>query len=208
MLSRSLFLRRVSRYLHHTASSTTTLPSRFSDQNNKPCSATMRHEMNFAMMARAIFLSHCGVRVMRVAQQVHNTVTEDTTHKWELKTKGKLRSTSAHCATARRTAHEVRGSHDTDKQVSTGTCHVTENRQILYSAWFSKHTTHLRIHTSACLKLSNFLNTDRMRKPDCPTAVHMKPFSTSVFNNSHSFRATQILRQGPVHSTLWKTSIF
>ena len=80
----------------------------------------------------------------------------DTTHNWELKTKGKLRSTSAHCAncaTARRTAHEVRRSRDTDKPVS------------------------------------------------------------SVFNNSHrdvssSFRATQILRQGPVHSTLWNTSVF
>ena len=41
---------------------------------------------------------------------------------------------------------------------------VTANRQILYPAWFSKHTTRLRIHTCACLKLSNFLNTDRMRK--------------------------------------------
>ena len=92
----------------------------------------------------------------------------NATHKWELKTKGKLRSTSAPCAnyaTARRTAHEVRRTRDTDKQVSTGTCHVTENRQILHSAWFSKHTTRLRIHTCACLKHSNFLNTDRMRKP-------------------------------------------
>ena len=130
----------------------------------------------------------------------------DTTHNWELKTKGKLRSTSAHCAncaTARGTAHEVRRSRDTDKQVSTGTCHVTENRQIFHSAWFSKHTTRLRIHTCACLKHSNFFNTDRMRKPpDCPTAIHMKPFSTSVFNNSDrdvssNFQATQILRQDP-----------
>ena len=92
----------------------------------------------------------------------------DTTHKWELNTEGTLRSSSAHCAncaTARRTAHEVRRSRDTDKQVSTGACHGTENRQILHSAWFSKHTTSLRIHTCACLKQSNFLNTDRMRKP-------------------------------------------
>ena len=41
----------------------------------------------------------------------------------------------------------------------------------------------------------------------------MKPFSTSVFNNSNrdvssSFRATQILRQGSVHSPLWNTSVF
>ena len=105
---------------------------------------------------------------MCVTQQVHYTVTEILTHNWELKTKGKLRSTSAHCAdcaTTRRTAHEVRRSRDTDIQVSTGTCHVTENRQILHSAWFSKHTTRQRIHTCAYLKHSNFLNTDRMRKP-------------------------------------------
>ena len=92
----------------------------------------------------------------------------DTTHNWELKTKGKLRSTSAHCvncATARRTAHEVRRSRDTHKPVSTGACHGAENRQILHSAWFSKHTTRLRINTCACLKHSNFLNNDRMRKP-------------------------------------------
>ena len=87
------------------------------------------------------------------------------------------------------------------------------NRHILHSAWFSKHTTRLPVHTSACLKHSNFLNTDRMRKRDGPTAVHMKPSSTSVFNNSErdvssSFRATQILRQGPVHPTLWNTSVF
>ena len=92
----------------------------------------------------------------------------DTTHNWELKTEGKLRSTSGHCAncaTAGRTAHEVRRSRDTDKQVSTGACHGTENRQILHSAWFSKHTTRLRIHTCACLKHSNFLNPDRRGKP-------------------------------------------
>ena len=38
----------------------------------------------------------------------------------KLKAEGKLRSTSAHCAnraTARRTAHEVRRSRDTDKPV-------------------------------------------------------------------------------------------
>ena len=93
----------------------------------------------------------------------------DTTHNsGTRKTEGKLRSTSAHCAncaTTRRTAHEVRRSRDTDKPVSTGACHWTDNRQILHSAWFSKHTTRLRIHTCACLKHSNFLNTDRMRKP-------------------------------------------
>ena len=74
------------------------------------------------------------------------------------------------------------------------------NRQILHSASFSKHTTRPPVHTSACLKHSNFVNTDRMRKRDGPTAVHMNPFSTSVFNNSDrdvssSFRTAQILRQ-------------
>ena len=62
------------------------------------------------------------------------------------------------------------------------------------------------LQTSACLKHCNFITTDRMGTRDGPTAVHMKPFSTSVFNNSNrdvssSFRATQILRQGPVHPT-------
>ena len=67
-------------------------------------------------------------------------------------------------------------------------------------------TTRLPVHTSACLKHFNFLNTDRMRKRDGPTA-----FSTSVFSNSDrdvstSFRAT--VRQGPMHPTLWITSVF
>ena len=139
----------------------------------------------------------------------------DTTHNWELKTKGKLRSTSAHCAncaTARRTAHEVRGSRDTDKQVSTGTCHVTENRQVLHSAWFSKHTTRLRIHTCACLKHSNFLNTDRMRKPglsnSCSHETLLHFGLQQLRQGRVKQRATQILRQGPVHSTLWNTSVF
>ena len=39
-----------------------------------------------------------------------------------------------------------------------------KNKQhILHSARFSKHTTRLLVHTSACLKHSNFLDTDRMR---------------------------------------------
>ena len=165
MLSRSPIHQRVSRYLHHTASSTTTLPSRYTDQNNKPSSATMRNEMNCAVMTRAIFLSRCGVRVMCVTQQVHCTVTEILLTTEEQR---RPRSKSAHCAncaTTRRTAHEVRRSRDTDKPVSTGACHRTDNRQILHSAWFSKHSTRLRIRTCACLKHSNFLNTDRMRKP-------------------------------------------
>ena len=113
------------------------------------------------------FLSHCGVRDVCVTHQVsqeiryYSPLTGGTTE-------GKLRSTSAHCAncaTTRRTAHEVRRSRDTDKQVSTGACHWTDNRQILHSAWFSKHTTLLRIHTvCACLKHSHFLNTDRIQK--------------------------------------------
>ena len=69
------------------------------------------------------------------------------------------------------------------------------------------------LQTSACLKHFNFLHTDRMRKRDGPTAVHMKPFATSLFNNSDrdvssSFRATHILGQGPLHPTLWNTSVF
>ena len=110
------------------------------------------------------------LETLRSARHVRHTTSPrhsdgGTTHDWELKTKGKLRSTSAHSATARRTVHEVRRSRDTDKPVSTGTCHETENRQILHSVWFSKHTTRQRIHTCAYLKHSNFFNTDRMRKP-------------------------------------------
>ena len=41
---------------------------------------------------------------------------------------------------------------------------VSRHRQTLHSAWFSKNTTRLRIRPCACLKHSNFLNTDRMRK--------------------------------------------
>ena len=36
----------------------------------------LRNEMNCAGMTRAFFFSHCGMRVMCVAQQVHCTVTE------------------------------------------------------------------------------------------------------------------------------------
>ena len=41
---------------------------------------------------------------------------------------------------------------------------VSRYQQTHHSAWFSKHTTRLRNHPCACLKHSNFLNTDRMRK--------------------------------------------
>ena len=103
---------------------------------------------------------------MCVTQRVHCTVTEilPTTGNSRQKENCSTSAPCANCDTARKTAHEVRRSRDTDKQVSTDTCHVTENRQILHSVWFSKNTTHLRIHTSACLKHSNFLNTDWMRK--------------------------------------------
>ena len=96
---------------------------------------------------------------------------------------------------------------------STGVSLGTKNNMhILHSVWFSNIPHVCPLQTSACLKHSNFLNTDGMGTLDGPTAVHMKPLSTSVINNSDrdvssSFRATQILRQGPVHPTLWNTSV-
>ena len=68
-----------------------TLPSRYTDQNNKPGSATMRNEMNCARMTRAFFLSHCGVRVMCVTQQ------------WSHHKQRKQCATAHDSATARRT---------------------------------------------------------------------------------------------------------
>ena len=116
---------------------------------------------------------------------------------------------SATSATARKTTL-----HKSEEGRSMGVSLGTKtNRQILHSAWFSKHTTRLPVHTSACLKHTNFLNTERMRKRDGPTGVLMKPLSTWVFSNSDrdvssSFRATQVLRQRPAHPTLGKTSVF
>ena len=55
VLSRSPIHQRVSRYRHHTARSTTILPSSNTDQNNKPSSATMCNEMNCDDMTRAMF---------------------------------------------------------------------------------------------------------------------------------------------------------
>ena len=71
-------------------------------------------EVNCAGMTRAFFLSHCGVRDVRL-ESCH---TKDqillTT-----KLRKKQRST-------RRTAHEVRWSRDNNKPVSTGACHRTD----------------------------------------------------------------------------------
>ena len=65
-------------------------------------------------------------------------------------TEGKLRSQSAHCA-------------NSAKNCARSTL-VSRHQQTHHSAWFSKHTTRLQIHSCACLKHSNFLNTDRLRK--------------------------------------------
>ena len=46
---------------------------------------------------------------------------------------------------------------------------VSRHQQTHHSAWFSKHTTRLRIHSCACLKHSNFLNTDRLRNSGLST---------------------------------------
>ena len=45
-----------------------------------------------------------------------------------------------------------------------GATHQMGARQILHSAWFSKHTTCLGMYHNACLKRSNFLN----RNTVCP----------------------------------------
>ena len=62
----------------------------------------------------------------------------------------KLRSQGAHCANSAKNC--------------TRSVLVSRHQQTHHSAWFSKQTTHLRIHSCACLKHSNFLNTDRLRK--------------------------------------------
>ena len=49
----------------------------------------VRNEMNCAGMTRAIFLSHCGVRIMCVTQHCPLHSDRDATHNWELKTEGK-----------------------------------------------------------------------------------------------------------------------
>ena len=67
----------------------------------------------------------------------------------------KLRSQSAHCANSAKNC--------------TRNVLVSRHQQTHHSAWFSKHTTRLRIHSCACLKHSNFLNTDRLRKSGLST---------------------------------------
>ena len=134
----------------------------------------------------------------------------DESHQEVTTQEGKQRATCAEQRNPRNSAKDYAPKRDAWQASPSG---PKTNRHILHSAWFSKHTTRLLVHTSACLKHSNFLNADRMRKRDGPTAVHMKPFSTSVFSNSDrdvssSFRATQMLRQGPAHPTLWNTSVF
>ena len=142
------------------------------------------------------FLSRCGVRDVRVTHQVSQGIryysppTGGTTE-------GKLRSTSAHCAncaTTRKTAHEVRWSRVTNKT--------------LHSAWFTKHTTRLRIHPCACLKHSNFLNTDRMRKSGLSNGCSRETlllFSLQQFSPKTCQAASEQLKsyeQGSVHSSL------
>ena len=88
---------------------------------------------------------------MCVTQQVTHPVTQEIllTTNWRT-TEGKLRSQSAHCANSAKNC--------------TRSALVSRHQQTHHSAWFSKHTTRLRIHSCACLKHSNFLNTDRLRK--------------------------------------------
>ena len=137
----------------------------------------------------------------------------DESHKEVATQEGKQRATCAEQRNPRNSAkdhapQERRGTLDRRQprdQKQTDTFSILRGSQNIPLVYL--------ITQASCLKHSNFLNTDRMRKRDGPTAVHMKPFSTSVFNNSDrdvssSFRATQILRQGPVHPTLWNTSVF
>ena len=56
-----------------------------------------------------------------------------------------------------------------------GATHQMGARQILHSAWFSKHTTCLGTYHNACLKLSNFLN----RNTVCPIVAHMEHHGNS-----------------------------
>ena len=56
-----------------------------------------------------------------------------------------------------------------------GATHQMGVRQILHSAWFSKHTTCLGIYHNACLKHSNFLN----RNTVCSIVAHMEHHGNS-----------------------------
>ena len=163
-----------------------------------PCLAYSWYEFHVMTWQEQCFRGSWAVR--RVAQGSHDT---------RKKTARNVRRT-AQPAQQRGRPRSTRAKRNAQQASASG---PKTNRHILHSAWFSNHTTRLPVRTSAFLKHTNFLNTDRMRKRDGPTAVHMNPFSTSVFNNSDkdvssNFRATQISRHGPVHPTLWNTSVF
>ena len=134
VLSRSPIHQSVSRYHHRTARSTTTLRSGNTDQNN--CAATMCKEMNCDDKSN-VFVSQTSRtknsphKKENSAQHAQNSATHETARKTTLHRSEEGRSTS----------------------VSLGT---KNNRQILHSAWFSKHTTRLPVHTSACSKHSKF----------------------------------------------------
>ena len=166
VLSKSLLLQLVSRYLHHTARSTTTLPLRDTDQNIKLSSATMCKEMNCAVMTRAIFLSHCGVRDVRHTSSLTRDLILLTTR---LKENCAPRAHTSPTARQRDEPRTKCVGHATPtnrfSSASQALATKTENRQILHSAGDSQtYHSSTNSHTHACLKHSNFLSTDRMRK--------------------------------------------
>ena len=97
------------------------------------------------------FLSNCGVRDVRVSQQVTQKI--PLTTNWK---NNNRRKTALHERTLRQQRDRAKN--------RARSAPVSRHSQTLHSAWFSKHTTRLRIRPCACLKHSNFLNTDRMRK--------------------------------------------
>ena len=115
---------------------------------------------------------------------------------------------SATRATARRTTL-----HRSEEGRSTGVSLGQKQTDTISNLRGSQHIPLVYLFTQVHAWNTNFLNTDRMGKRDGPTAVHMKPFSTSVFNNSDrdvssSFRATQFLTRELMHPTMWNTSVF
>ena len=178
-------------------------PHAIRDQNIRLCSATMCKEMNCAVMTRAIFLSHCGVRDVRHTSSLTRDLILLITR---LKENCAPRAHTAPTARQRdepRTkcvGHATPTSRFSSASQALATRLKTDKFSILRV--ILKHTTRLRIHTLTHawnILISSALTEWESR--DCLTAIHMKPFSSSVFTNSRrdvssSSWTAQIVRQG------------
>ena len=154
-------------------------------------------------MTRAIFLSHCGVRDVRHTSSLTRDLILLITR---LKENCAPRAHTAPTARQRdepRTkcvGHATPTSRFSSASQALATRLKTDKFSILRV--ILKHTTRLRIHTLTHawnILISSALTEWESR--DCLTAIHMKPFSSSVFTNSRrdvssSSWTAQIVRQG------------